>query len=73
MKQIYVIFLSPVIVLSDEEDSHWREVTIAGDGMGKKGRTWYGQPKVHHGDFSATLAASLASETRPTLKIAVFF
>lgn len=35
--------------------------------------TWYVQPKVHHGDFSATLAASLASETRPTLKDAVFF
>ena len=27
----------------------------------------YLQPKVHHGDFKATLAASLASELRPTL------
>lgn len=30
---------------------------------------WYAQPSVHHGDFKATLAESLASETRPTLQI----
>lgn len=29
--------------------------------------TWYLQPSVHHGDFRATLAESLASTFRPTL------
>lgn len=29
--------------------------------------TWYLQPKVHHGDFKAPLAASFASRLRPTL------
>lgn len=37
--------------------------------MNRRLDAWYVQPKVHHGDFSATLAASLASELRPTLHI----
>lgn len=33
---------------------------------------WYAQPKVHHGDFKATLAESFASDVRPTLHKRVY-